>query len=131
MTSIIPPDHTLEHPIPNVSEFLQCTDRQSILFALRYIDTERVRLERGLHRLTAENHFLRRGQDVSIPNELLYPLDAERYNRERTEDMDLETVRTLTISLYMMNRTTVQAQHRLRDENEILRKRIQEEGERA
>ncbi|KAL8940117.1 MAG: hypothetical protein Q9211_002423 [Gyalolechia sp. 1 TL-2023] len=123
---IIPRGYTLRHPIQDTSSFLRCTDRQGILLALRYIDTERLHLERGLRRLTAENHFLRLGADVTVPNELLYPLDAARYTAERTQNMDLESLKYLTLGLYMTNRTTVQNQHRLRDENEAWRKQIQD-----
>lgn len=123
---IIPPGYTLRHPIQDTSSFLKCTDRQGVLLALRYIDTERLHLERGFHRLTAENHFLRRGVAVTIPIELLWPLDAERYTVERTQDMDLESLKNLTLGLFMTNRITVQNQHRLRDENEGIRKQIQE-----
>ncbi|KAL8942330.1 MAG: hypothetical protein Q9216_001712 [Gyalolechia sp. 2 TL-2023] len=118
---IIPRGYTLRHPIHDTSSFLKCTDRQAVLLALKYIDTERLHLERGYHRLTAENYYLGTRRPVMVPDKLLWPLDAESYTEERTQNMDLESLKNLALGLYMTNRITVQDQHRLRNDNVILK----------
>ncbi|KAL9597165.1 MAG: hypothetical protein Q9219_005331 [cf. Caloplaca sp. 3 TL-2023] len=120
----IPPRHTLQHPIQDVSGFLRCTDRQIILSTLQDIDTERIQLECGLRRLTAQNRFLRNGQDVCLPDEYVLPIVAERYSEEQTQNMDLASLRNLTLSMYMTNRTMVREQHEQRNLNDYLRRHL-------
>ncbi|KAL8916197.1 MAG: hypothetical protein Q9208_008649 [Pyrenodesmia sp. 3 TL-2023] len=123
---IIPPGYTLQHPILDTDEFLRSNNRPFVLFTLRHIDTERLHLERGLNKLTAENHYLRRMGIVEFPIELLYPLDTERCTLERAQAMDLDSLKYFVLSLYMRNSATVESQHRLRDENEALRGKLLE-----
>lgn len=121
---IIHPRYTFQHLILHIDKLMKSNDRPFMLSTLRHIDIERLHLERGLNRLTAENHFLRRVRVIESPAELLYPLNTERCSLERAQAMDLDSLKYFVLSLYMRNRATVVSQHRLRDENEALRDKV-------
>lgn len=124
LNDIIPLRHTLRYPYAHTTYFIKLDDRPTVLHAAKCMDAERFHLERDLNRLRAENYHLRRMSIVDIPDEFLYPLDAERYTEEQLEEMDLESLKDLALSLYMRNRQSTQSWYRLTTENSILKTRI-------